>query len=103
MSQTVSKLIDALNARYEAKWSFYGTPDQVDDNMAFKIEGIEATFSVSTHGGVLLDGTLDVQIEPSDPNERGEYIFTGDYQVESLLELVEAYRSPIDDWPINHS
>lgn len=60
------------------------------------MEGIQATFSVITCEATLPSETYDVQIESAPP---GDYVFTGRYSLDELLQLVRRYFAPEAQWP----
>ncbi len=94
---TVAKLLELLKRKYGANVIPYGTSDAEEDGTGFQIKGIRATFSVAVPQGMdLSPGKVSVQIESDPP---GEYILEVDEAVDELLERIEEYRKPRDEWP----
>ena len=93
----VTILIDRLKAIYGEKYRPYGTSETEDEGTGFRITDIAATFSVVCVGDTPV-GKYDVQIESYPP---GDYLYTDELDLDSLLQLVEVFRRPVDAWPVN--
>ena len=93
----VTILIGELKKRYTDKYVAYGTFEQEEEGTGFRITDIPATFSVLCFGATPI-GRYDCQIESYPP---GEYLYTVETDLSSLLALIEVYRRPMNEWPVN--
>ena len=94
----IRSLVDLLNNRFAGQWHYYGMPAlPPEDSMAFTIDGINATFSVTTEGGRLPDNVLDVQVEGVPP---GDYVYSDELSVAAIETLVDQFRKPEQEWPV---
>ena len=94
----VKVLMRRLRERYGDRYRPYiPQPVREDDNAGFKITDIPACFSVLCFGDTPI-GRYDCQIESEPP---GDYLYMIDTDLEGLLDLVEVYLKPMDQWPIN--
>ena len=93
---SIKGLLEALEQSYPGGWRLYGTPSVPDDNMGFELDGVPATFSVSTLGGELPARRYDVQVEGVPP---GDYVHTDELDLGELLALIERFRSGEEHWP----
>lgn len=93
-SEHIKSLIDSVENEF-GKIQYYGSSSQEEHGVAFKLPGIEATFSVIT-----LDGELkthyDVQIEGM---PAGDYVFVDEVSLDEFIELVRRFQAPDSEWP----
>ncbi|EGM70789.1 hypothetical protein [Shewanella sp. HN-41] len=90
----VPVLIRRLKERYGEKYELYGSSENEQEGTGFRINNIPATFSVLCFGDIPI-GRYDFQIESYPP---GDYLYTGEKNLSGLLELIERYREPMDEW-----
>lgn len=99
MDKSIKKLVDILKNKYGTEnLTPYGTssleeenrdPEEDPHGIGFLIKGVQATFSVHTEEGILLDGVYNVQIESDPP---GEELFTGILTLNELLLFIQRIR-----------
>jgi len=97
--QSIRNLHLALDAKFAGRVSDYGSSRNELHGYAFKITGIDASFSVITLDGTLPLDQFDIQIESCPPEEAGDYIYTDKVSLSELMELIPMYETSIDSWP----
>ena len=98
---SIRNLLRALQEAYPGSITPYGGEfaDAEDEHgLGWRVDGAPVVFSAITFDGTLPADTYDVQIESHPP---GDYIFTGRYSLTELLQLVQRYLGPEDEWPRN--
>jgi hypothetical protein len=96
---SIRRLIDALRNDYPRRITPYATAferAEEEHGFSWQIHGVPAIFSAITFDGTLPAETYDVHVESDPP---GDYIFTGQYSLDELLQLVRRYFGPEADWP----
>jgi hypothetical protein len=91
---STTEFLRVLNTTYRGRVRPYGTSSAEEHGTGFQLAGVDATFSVLTHGGSLPPGRYDVQIESDPP---GNFLYTAEHSMTELLELIE--RIDRGEWP----
>ena len=91
------ELIVSLKRKYGESYVPYGTSDEEVEGTGFRIAGIEATFSALCLAETL-EGKYDIQIESYPP---GDYLYNDVLDLGAFMSLIEQFRAPLNDWPIN--
>lgn len=94
-SADIQALIDRLKNEYGSGFLLYGSYEQENEGLGFRIESMPVTFSVLCLAG-MQPGQYDFQIESYPP---GDYCITGEANIEKLLALVSSYKAPKTEWP----
>ena len=95
-SHEIKNLIDAVETEYGAV-ALYGSHVTEEHGTCFKIQHVQATFSVHTQDGELPSDQYDIQIEGA---PAGDYIYTAIVSLGSFLNLVKQMHESIDKWPV---
>lgn len=83
---SIAKFLKSLSKTYGNRVKPYGTNLGEEHGTAFRIEGVDATFSVLTLDGSLPHERYDVQIESFPP---GDYLLTAEYGTRELFSVIE--------------
>ena len=97
--ESIRNLLRALHESYPGTTKPYGCAfesAEEEHGLGWRLEGAPVVFSAITFDGKLTADTYDVQIESYPP---GEYLFTGQYSLAELLQLVRRYFGPEVEWP----
>jgi hypothetical protein len=93
-SQVINELISEIRRKY-GDVEYYGSSADETHGVCFKLNEINATFSIHTQDGSLKE-LYDIQIEGIPP---GEYIYTDVVSLPELIALIPRYQSEVDQWP----
>jgi len=93
-SEEIQELVDSIELRF-GKVEYYGSNKSEEHGVSFRLEGIEATFSVSTLDGTL-KSTIDIQVEGI---PAGDYLYTDEVSASDFIELLSRYRKSENHWP----
>lgn len=93
-SPQIQKLINSVSEKY-GNIEYYGSSQNEVHGVCFTIKTIEATFSVSTIDGTLME-SYDIQIEGV---PAGEYLYTSEVSLQKFVELVSKFTKPESEWP----
>jgi len=76
----------------------YGSHEDEMHGTCFKLEGIQATFSILTEEGTMSKDTFSIQIENGPP---GEYVNRlNPCKLNDFLQTIRLYKAPIEEWPM---
>jgi hypothetical protein len=90
----IKNLIEAVLEKYDG-FEYYGSSIKEEHGTCFKLQGIKATFSVSTLDGSLVD-SYDVQIEGI---PAGDYVYTAELTLSKFLQLIVLFEKSEAEWP----
>jgi hypothetical protein len=100
---SIRNLLQALKEAYPSSVMPYGQAFENAENehgLGWRLDGVPASFSAITFDATLPANRYDIQIESYPP---GDYIFTGQFSLDELLELVRKYFKPETEWPVTSS
>lgn len=83
--RSITRFLATLKTTYGDKVTPYGTSDDEEHGVAFRIEGVDATFSVVTLDGSLPEGRYDAQIESYPP---GDYVLSDEFDIDALFAMI---------------
>lgn len=83
--RSITRFIATLKTIYGDQVTPYGTGGDEKHGIGFRIEGVDATFSVLTLEGSLPAGRYDVQIEAYPP---GDYLLANEFDAEELIAMI---------------
>jgi hypothetical protein len=90
----IKNLIETVLEKHDG-FEYYGSSSEEEHGTCFKLQGIKATFSVSTLDGSLVD-SYDVQIEGI---PAGDYVYTAELTLPKFLQLIVLFEKPEVEWP----
>ena len=90
----IQNLVEAVSERYDG-FEYYGSSSEEEHGTCFKLQGIKATFSVSTLDDSLAD-SYDIQIEGI---PAGDYVFTAELTLPKFLQLIMLFEKSESEWP----
>ncbi len=73
----------------------YGESEDARSSLGFRIDGVDATFSVLV-GDWVPGGLYDIQIESYPP---GDYVYVDAVSLERFIEIVRLIAGPSESWP----
>ncbi len=90
----IQNLVEAVLAKYDG-FEYYGSSSEEEHATCFKLQDIQATFSVSTLDDGLTD-SYDIQIEGI---PAGDYVFTAELTLPKFLQLIILFEKSEAEWP----
>ncbi len=93
-SPQIKKLIDSIENEFGAI-EYYGSPEEEEHGVCFKLAGIRATFSILALDSKL-KSSYDIQIEGI---PAGDYLYTCEVTHSEFINLVQKFKGPESKWP----